>query len=794
VGIAYTDDYFDTPAVRDDNLVLWDKDDVGNGTFNPDPYLGYPMRMFKDHLYMMIPREGGSSPVLLRCHENDLDNLSLDDWHWLVSVDENGVATWSTEGVGRGQISQETFPTVDFGENAGLVNTVVWNPYLNRWIAVSALGMRMWEAKRLWGPYESLATPRFFDALEFAQAYAFFGHELMLANNGEWIYHARARSWQPLGLYGTYQQRLHMRDRLRLSMSPKSGIAGDPITITCVNDSGWPSPPPENVTVHVDGNPATFQHQNGDSYTFRYTLTGSENGGAVGVVDVNAVMRVPMDGETSYSFPRDALLVVNRRNEIVTAVSSPPDGASVSGWVPIHVDAAYSESPEVLEPQEPDVRILKTELRHAGSGGEVVTTDLEPPFTLWLNSTRYANGPLPLRAIAYDTVDRRGEDSVSLSVQNSAPEAVEGNRVLDGNMEGSTADAWQPIYGAVLDKVSDETHRNGERSLRVRSNAPASWSGFRQNVTGLRGGERLRFTAWGRLNNNYTAQLRWNLKDQWGGSLAAKYVSSYGYYRRMLFEFDNPPGNSEVLLECIIRDTGSEGTVAGDDVTMVEAILEDVVLRPACHPVVPPPVGVQTEIVPPGDSVRVSWIGTTDVGVEYYAVHRKPVAGGNESWERLGEVRSYRTTFTDHDLPGPPAEYEYKVVAIDAMGWDSESSLPVPIGEVSDVTEAEPPLRVLDRTSSSLVVEKEPGAVGYNIYSDALGSWYSPAPGEGSVCGATDWTDNGDGTVTLDFDVPDNSWVVVTASDACLEGPAGASSDGMERSDNPSWQSCGPLP
>jgi len=795
VGIAYSDDYFDTPAVRDDNLILWDKDDSGNGTFNPDPYLGYHMRMFKDHLYMMIPREGGSSPVLLRCHENDLDNLSLDDWHWLVSVDGNGVATWSTVGVSRGQISQDTFPTMDFGgDNAGIVDTVIWSPYLNRWIAVSATGMRMWESRQLWGPYETLRTPRFFRALQFAQAYAFFGHELMLGNNGEWIYHARARSWQPLGLYGTYQQRLHMRDRLRMTVSPKSGIAGDTITITCVNDSGWASPPPQNVAVHVDGNPATFQGQNGDTYTFSYTLSGSENGGAVGLVDVTGVMEIPMDSETSYSLPRDALLVVNHRNEIATTVSSPPDGAPVSGWVPIEVTAEYATAPEILEPHEPDVRILKTELRHAGVGDEVVTADVEPPYTLWVNTTRYANGSLPLRVLAYDTVDRRGEAAVSLDVQNPAPVAVEGNRASDGDMEAAGVNAWQPIYGAVLGKVSDESHRNGARSLLVHSDTPGSWAGFRQNVTGLRGGERMRFTAWGRLNNNYTAQLRWNLDDHWGGTLAAKYVSSYGYFRRILFEFDNPPGNSEVLLECIIRDTGSEGTVAGEGVTTVEAILDDVVLRPACHPVVDPPANVQAEIQPPGNSVLVSWDGSTDVGVEYYAIHRKPVSGTNTTWEKLDEVRVYRTTFTDDNLPGPAADYEYKVVAIDAMGWDSDCNLPVPIGEVSDVAGGEAPLSVPDRTSSILVVEKQPGAVAYNVYADAIGSWYSPTAGEGSVCAVTGWTDNGDGTVTLDYQVPENSWVVVTASDACIEGPAGSGSDGVERSGTGSWQSCGALP
>jgi hypothetical protein len=795
VGISFSDDYFDTPAVRDDNLILWDKDDPGNGTYNPDPYLGYAMRLFKDHLYMMIPREGGSSPVLLRCHVDDLDNLSLDDWRYLLSVDANGVATWSDQGVTRAQISHDDFPTVDFGgENAGIVNTVVWSPYLNRWIAVSALGMKIWESRYLWGPFRNLKVPQFFRAYQFAQSYSFFGHDLMLGNNGEWIYHARARSWQPKGLYGTYNQKLHLRNKLRMTLSPKSGVSGDTITITCVNDSGHPDPPPGNLTVTVDGNPATFVSQNGDSYQFSYTLDGTENGGVVGVVDVTGEMLIPMDGETSYSMEHDALLVVNHRNEIDTAITAPPDGATVAGWVPLDVSAAYAGSPETLEPQQPEVKILKTELRHDGGENSVVTTDVEPPYTLWVNTTRYGNGPLPLKVVAYDTVDRRGEAPITLDVQNPAPQAAAGNLVTDGNMEAEGVASWQPIYGAILSKISDETHRGGMSSLLLHSDTPAGWAGFRQTVTGLRGGERLRFTAWGRLRNNYTAQFRWNIDDQWGGTVTAQYVSSYGYFRRMLYEFENPPGNTELLLECIIRDTGEEGVVAGEGVTTAAAIIDDVVLRHACHPIVEPPANVQTEIHPTGDAVTVSWDGSTDVGVEYYDVYRKPVSQGDPAWETIGSVRVYQTTFTDNDLPGPAADYEYKVIAVDAMGWDSESSRPEPLGEISNVFEGESPLLVTDRTSASVVVEKDPDATAYNVYADAIGSWNSPSASGGSVCGVTSWTDNHDGTVTLDYEVPSDSWIVVTASNPCNEGPAGSGTDGVERSETGSWASCGTAP
>jgi len=109
------------------------------------------------------------------------------------------------------------------------------------------------------------------------------------------------------------------------------------------------------------------------------------------------------------------------------------------------------------------------------------------------------------------------------------------------------------------------------------------------------------------------------------------------------------------------------------------------------------------------------------------------------------------------------------------------------------VRAGEPPLLVR-RQDGSLVVEQDPGVTAYHVYADALGSWYSPSPAEGSVCGITDWTDNGDGTVTLDVDLPVNSWVVVTGSDACRESSAGTGSDGTPRTASGSWPSCGPVP
>lgn len=792
VSIAYSDDYFATPAIRDHDLILWDTDDPGNGPHTPDPYLGYHMRVFKDHLYMMIPREEGSDPVMLRCHLDELDNTTLANWHYLVSVDGDGVPTWSTTGVTRGQISQADFPTMEFGGgDAGIVTSSTWNPYLNRWIAFPALGGKVWQARHLWGPYEDLTLPQFFHFTHFAQYYALFGHEALLGDNGAWMYHAQARSWQPIGYYGTYNQRLQLRDKLKMTVSPKTGVAGDTITITCTNDTGLPAPVPGNVSVTVDGQPATFVSQDGDSYTFTYELTGEENGGEVGRIDVAGVMDVPFTEDSAYRCSRDVAFVVNHRNEIAASITAPAPDSTVSGWAAIDASAAYASGPETLGPGDPEVKILKTELRHVGAVEEVLDTDLDPPYTLHVDTRRLADGPHTFKLIAYGSLDRRGVDEITLNVSNGPQPGVADNLVLDGTMEAPDTAAWQPLYDAALSKIAGADHRSGSRSLLVHSDAPGSWVGFRKTVAGLEGGERLRLTGWGRLKNNYTASLRWVVRDRSGVALTSQYASSYGYFRRLLHEFDNPAGNTELMLDLLIRDTGSAGVVAGTEVVDVEAVVDDVVLRPACHPVVLGPSDVAWESAPSGDAVTVTWTPSDDVNVEFYGISRRVSGAGPEGWEKIGEVRAHDSVYVDTDLSGVPEDLEYDVVSIDFMGWTSVDVQPM--GEISDVLSGEPPLLV-NGHDNTLVVEHDPGVTAYNVHADALGSWYSPSAAEGSVCSITDWTDNGDGTVTLSYEVPDNSWIVVTGSDACRESSAGTASDGTLRTASGTWPTCGPAP
>jgi hypothetical protein len=115
------------------------------------------------------------------------------------------------------------------------------------------------------------------------------------------------------------------------------------------------------------------------------------------------------------------------------------------------------------------------------------------------------------------------------------------------------------------------------------------------------------------------------------------------------------------------------------------------------------------------------------------------------------------------------------------------------VGEVSDTRSGEPPLRVAPR-GTAVTVEREAPAAAYNVYADRIGSWYAPARATGSLCHVPAWTDNGDGTVTLDYAVPTGSWIVVTASDRCGEGPDGRDSTGRERTTLGTWALCGPAP
>jgi hypothetical protein len=663
LSFFYSDDFFRTTAVRTEKLCLWKKDDPNNGPIDPHPYLGFAMRTFKGYLYAVIPRKG-TPPTLLRCKLEELDNCSLENWHYLVSVNALGQARWSPDGLRQGQISQAGFPTMDFGRyNPEIINTLIWNPYMNRWVAMNALGTSIWEAKNIWGPYENVEAPRRFVLDQFNATYDCFSHDLLLGNNGEWIYNVGARASEA-GLYGNYNQALHIRPKLQLYLSQKCAVAGNNLRVVCENTSDLPSPDPNSLTVTVDGNPARFVRHTGSRYEFTYRLSGRENQGQPGAVDVIATMQPTVNG-LSYRITRDVALIVNHINNIVCRVISPRPDQSVKGTILIVAEARHQRAPENLGPGRPEVRIIKTELRYIGKDGATVEdTAVIAPYRLHLDTMRYPNGPQRFKVIAYDTLDRRGETTFALLVANPLPRETPGNLVQDGNMEAPGINSWQAVAATELNKIGGEQHHTGWQSLRVVSKTPLQQAGVQQVIPGLTGRERLRFTAWSQLLANHTATLLWQILDNKGNLLFNQPVESTGFFRRALYEFENPPANKSLTLRCLIRDPGPESTVAGQPVTKVEAILDEVVLRSASYPVVAKPQ--QVNITETGGKTRITWTAPPQANIEYYRILRNS--------EMLKEVASCFTEFTD---PVPPVSrpLHYAVIAIDAMGWESEPAM-----------------------------------------------------------------------------------------------------------------------
>lgn len=100
------------------------------------------------------------------------------------------------------------------------------------------------------------------------------------------------------------------------------------------------------------------------------------------------------------------------------------------------------------------------------------------------------------------------------------------------------------------------------------------------------------------------------------------------------------------------------------------------------------------------------------------------------------------------------------------------------------------PLLVTRTPAPRVTVELPAAASALNLYVDRVGSWYAPSLATGTRCRVTAWTDNGDGTVTIDADLPAGSWLAVAASNACGESSAGRDSLGVERMAVGTWEAC----
>jgi hypothetical protein len=126
---------------------------------------------------------------------------------------------------------------------------------------------------------------------------------------------------------------------------------------------------------------------------------------------------------------------------------------------------------------------------------------------------------------------------------------------------------------------------------------------------------------------------------------------------------------------------------------------------------------------------------------------------------------------------------------VTAVPWSSPCACAAGApGEVSDVLAGAPPLTVASR--GGVVVVESVSSVTYDVVTGRIGAWSDPIATD---CWRTDGADAGGGRVAFAVSIPADSWVLVTASNPCGEGPAGAGSSGIERSSG--WPStCGPGP
>jgi PKD repeat protein len=101
------------------------------------------------------------------------------------------------------------------------------------------------------------------------------------------------------------------------------------------------------------------------------------------------------------------------------------------------------------------------------------------------------------------------------------------------------------------------------------------------------------------------------------------------------------------------------------------------------------------------------------------------------------------------------------------------------------------PLLIPTTAADQITVEDVANETHYVVYEGAIGVWYGTPVR--TCLGPAQFTSNGDGTVTLDYVLGDNTWTVVAAADAAGESSAGRDSAGVERKTVGVWME-GPCP
>lgn len=676
VQLLYSDDNFETMAVNNPELIFWDYSDGGYGAYAPHVFLGYSMRRLGDYIYIAMPRSGSGNLVMFRANVGDLikSDLSLSDWEYLNSTNASGYASW-IKGVERGQISlawddEKYIPPVNFSSAPSILSSIHWNPYLNKWIAMDTIYVNTWESDYYWGPYTNIT---FINHYPYFNGYNAFTHETLLGENGRDIYYARSR-WPSSGYYGTYWFKARMTPLMEIELSQKSAVRGNNISITVTDNSG--DVREADFYVGVDGWKADYTKSEGNKHFFSYVVSGEENNGGVGVVNV-AAYKIYRNSPINASNMREVALAVNHRNDLHLDITSHAENEIVSGTVIINASAWYDTAVEENSEGKPEVYVIRTVLEST-ENEMVEDADVLAPYSLKLDTSRYENGLHEFKITVYDTIDRKAEKIIRLNIQNGAAPAVAGNYLSDGDMEADGTSSWMSYTSGALLKVSDGRQRNGKQSLLIINNDSAGtgeYRGMQQIVSGLSGGESLYYSVWAKMHQNITSKTP---SDIFAGEylnnsfycgiyapgynwldICYNYYSPFSYFIKCGRQITNPSGNTDLYFICAVRERNV-------DAGRIELIIDDAVLRDASYPVVEDATNLNLDLI--DGRVELSWEFARDLNVEYYYIYRKLIGG---TYEKIGEVRDYMRSFSDDVSSLASVEYVYKVVSVDEMAKES---------------------------------------------------------------------------------------------------------------------------
>ncbi|MCK5458574.1 MAG: carbohydrate binding domain-containing protein, partial [Thermoplasmatales archaeon] len=420
---------------------------------------------------------------------------------------------------------------------------------------------------------------------------------------------------------------------------------------------------------------------------YQYTVTGNENNGQPGRVNIEAISQSKYyyDIYPNKAHYRSAAIIVNHYNNLIVSPSI-ADGTTVTGVIELSANAAYTGDVEAefIEEGGPP-KGMGIEL---WMDGKLFDQKVEPPGNFVINTQELTNGPHEITIKVYDYLYRCAEESITLTVDNAPQQEIAGNLLVDGNMEGEDLGPWVHYGGTEVtsEKVSGAEQRaGGSRALKITAvEQGASNKGVYQYMpdTGLVGGEELTISLWIKTNPN-------QLTTQIGGAAFSVYayepgmtiISDYAlgnpdHYQKYSYNFINPEGNTRLLLHLKISDKPADGTPGRD--MLMEAWFDDVILCRATDSLeVESPQDFTA--ISSGSHVVLSWNPFDDITIERTEIFRRQVGQEwSEFWPiaRLdrNDIGFYTGNYIDLDV-GDGTGYEYRLVHVDATGQNSEEAV-----------------------------------------------------------------------------------------------------------------------